>query len=263
MINLVENGIYIPEKCTYKIETKAVTDRRITKFYEFELHDKSDDFYVVDNIVYYRFTPHIIIAKPGMERFNIGNSGCHYFKFVTEDDTIKKIVNSLPVFISVNYEKYFELFNNLVSYNSAFELNRNLYKTGCAMQIISLLADKYFLTENSLVRSHRHGENILRTKEFMDSEFGQHITLESLAQIAYLSKNFYRTVFTEIMGISPQKYLTKIRIANALKMITAGGFSYNEISRTCGFESQAYMNYIIKKETGKTPSQYKNSKASE
>ncbi len=257
MINLVEYGVYEPEKCTYKLETETVTDKRVTDFYEFELYDKSDKFYVVDNVVYYQSTPHILIAKPGMERFSIGVSGCHYFKFTITDDEIKKVVDSLPTFTSVNYEKYLELFNNLISYNSAFEQNRNIYKTGCAMQIISLISDGYFLSKNYIVHSHRHGENVLKTKNYMDNNFGQHITLESLAQIAFLSKNFYRTVFTEILGISPQKYLTKIRIANAIKMITEGKYSYKEISQACGFESQAYMNYIIKKETGKTPSQYR------
>lgn len=257
MINLVENGVYEPEKCTYKNESKTVTEKRTTEFYEFELYDKNDMFYIIDDLVSYCPSPHIIIAKPGMKRFSIGVSGCLYFKFTTENEDIKKIIDSMPIFVSVNYEKYFKLFNNLIDYNSAFERNRNLYKTGCALQIISLIADRYFLTGNQIVRSHRHGENILKTKEYMDKNFGCRITLESLCEMAFLSKNFYRTVFSEIMGISPQKYLTKVRIANAIKMINEGVYSYKDISQFCGFESQAYMNYIIKKETGKTPSQYK------
>ena len=90
----------------------------------------------------------------------------------------------------------------------------------------------------------------------MDRNFGEKITLEILAEKAYLSRNFFRKVFTEIMEISPQKYLTGIRISHAVHMIREG-MPYKDVAQSCGFDSQSYMNYVFKKETGRTPSMYR------
>lgn len=255
MLKIMEDGLFKSKEYFHVEETP----KRIVEFYEFEYYEGSDSFTVVNNVKYYHSHPHILIAKPRMERFSAGVFQCYYFKFIALDERLVSFLEEQPIYIPVETnDKYFDYFYKLVHCEIENELHRNIYKTNCALQLISYIASSTSSHDIQPVKLHRYGKNILKTKEYMDKNFGSHITLETLASIAYLSKNFYRTVFTEMMEISPQKYLTKIRIANAVKMIFEGKHSYNEISQICGFESQSYMNYVIKKETGKTPSQYKS-----
>ena len=254
MLKIVEAGLFQTEDY-FDVE---VTPKRIVKFYEIELYERSDSFSTVDNIKYSHASPHLLIARPGAERFSTGRSKCYYLKCTDLDEAAAAVLDKLPVYIPVNtYETYAGLFDRCIRYQSADELHSRIYKTGCALQLVSYIADNSPLCANQLPKPHRYSKNILKTKEYMDENFGLRITLETLASMAYLSKNFYRSVFTEMMEVSPQKYLTKIRIANAVKMICEGTRSYQEIAQICGFESQSYMNYVLKRATGKTPSQHR------
>ena len=89
----------------------------------------------------------------------------------------------------------------------------------------------------------------------MEENFGRKITLDELSKIAYLSKNFYRTVFCRVMETSPREFLRKLRVRKAIGMLETGELSFGEIAQVCGFENQAYMNCVLKAETGKTPGQ--------
>ena len=70
-----------------------------------------------------------------------------------------------------------------------------------------------------------------------------------------MSKNFYRTVFTRVMEMSPSRYLKSIRVAKAIGYIREGKLGLGEIAGLCGFENQSYMNYVLKQETGRTPTE--------
>ena len=64
-------------------------------------------------------------------------------------------------------------------------------------------------------------------------------------------------VFHACLGISPIKYLNKLRINSALIKIGANNDSMMQIAEMCGFAEQKYFNKVFKDETGKSPSQYR------
>jgi len=109
---------------------------------------------------------------------------------------------------------------------------------------------------NLKTKMNRYIDNIYRVKEYIDTHYSTKLTLDMLSSQAFLSKNYFRKVFCEIMEMSPQEYITHVRVANAIKMIRSGQYAYKDIACMCGFESQSYMNYVIKKRTGKTPSKF-------
>lgn len=72
----------------------------------------------------------------------------------------------------------------------------------------------------------------------------------------YSERHFTR-LFSKVYGISPQQYLTELRIKVACKMLKNSAASVGEIARSCGFTDPGYFSRIFKSNTGVLPSEYR------
>ena len=232
----------------YSAETSP---RRAVVYYELEYYSGGEGFSVVDGIKYPHSGCHFLLAKPGSERFSIGRFDCLYVHFESDE----KELSGLPTIIPTSPESELSrLMSRLIG-------SEGLKRLSYLCELLVVLTELGGMSEpdssQSLSRASRepYMERILATKEYMEQNFGSRITLDTLSGIAYLSKNFYRTVFCRIMEVSPREYLKSIRVARALELLRQSPLGYSEIAQLCGFENQSYMNYVLKSETGLTPSQ--------
>ena len=93
--------------------------------------------------------------------------------------------------------------------------------------------------------------------KYIDSNLNQKLSIDELAKMCNLCETQYRKIFKKDFGVSPVKYINKLRVNSAISKLTSGYYSMSEISELCGFSEQKYFNKIFKSETGKSPSQYK------
>ncbi len=96
------------------------------------------------------------------------------------------------------------------------------------------------------------------SKEYIDDNFHSEITLDSISQNVCVSKYYLHRLFTEITGITPIQYLTKVRLDKAKYKLQKSKHSISEIASECGFESAAYFSRAFKKHIGISPSKYRN-----
>jgi AraC-like DNA-binding protein len=74
--------------------------------------------------------------------------------------------------------------------------------------------------------------------------------------------DYIRKLFTKETGVSPLKYLTKIRLDNAKKLLDAtdaNRLKIKEISEMCGFSDALYFSRVFKKHYGVSPRDYHGS----
>ncbi|MBQ7386636.1 MAG: helix-turn-helix transcriptional regulator [Clostridia bacterium] len=88
------------------------------------------------------------------------------------------------------------------------------------------------------------------------SYFDPSLTVERLAERAHVSESYLRRVFKEHYGISPKKYIIKLRIERAKRLLSAGYHSVGEISYMSGFEDPKYFAVEFKRLVGVSPSKY-------
>lgn len=80
---------------------------------------------------------------------------------------------------------------------------------------------------------------------------------------AYLKEKMHRSYyyisrgFSSVTGVSIEKYYMQLKIEKAKKLITNKELSLKEIAWQLGYNSQQTFSTQFKKETGKTPSEYK------
>ncbi len=96
-------------------------------------------------------------------------------------------------------------------------------------------------------------ERIVRAKLFIDHHYSEPIDLRNIAGQAHFSKFHFIRLFKSIYGKTPNHYLTKVRMENAIILLTKG----NTVMETCvrvGFNSPTSFSAMFKRITGQTPS---------
>ncbi len=101
--------------------------------------------------------------------------------------------------------------------------------------------------------------NCKKIKEYLDKNYTEPITLESLSEMVYVSKCYLSHMFKEQTGTSPIKYLTQKRIESACAMLKDTNMSVKEISKTVGYENPLYFSQVFKNVLNMSPLDYRNS----
>ena len=81
----------------------------------------------------------------------------------------------------------------------------------------------------------------METVYYMKNNFAEKITLESLSEIAHMSRSSYIRNFKTLFNASPMEYLRNIRIERAKQMLLSGKHTKSYIAQECGFYDVAHM----------------------
>lgn len=96
--------------------------------------------------------------------------------------------------------------------------------------------------------------------KYIDNNYYQHITLNSLAKLLNLNSSYLSIKFKSINGMGFKEYLNNVRICHAEKLLIETKKSITAIALECGFESSNYFGDIFRKINGVSPSQYRKLK---
>ena len=86
--------------------------------------------------------------------------------------------------------------------------------------------------------------------------------VEFLCSEMYISRASLYNKLKALTGMGSNSYVAKIRIEQAVKLLTSTDMHINEISDAVGFSSSRYFNRVFKEMMGCSPSQYKNPRRS-
>ena len=116
--------------------------------------------------------------------------------------------------------------------------------------------------EDKPINKTPHKAEIEKTMVYINQHLDQNLTLEKLARIASMNKTYYSTIFKKVTGMTVWEYILNTRIELAISYLVKndGEFNITEILSMCGFNNATSFNKTFKKITGKTPTEYKNSK---
>jgi AraC-like DNA-binding protein len=101
----------------------------------------------------------------------------------------------------------------------------------------------------------RSGAAIERVRRHIEEHFGQPLTLAELAELAGLSVWRFATVFRQQVGVSPHRYICRLRVERAQSLIRDGVPAATAASEA-GFYDQSHLSRHFKSVCGMTPGQY-------
>ncbi len=94
-------------------------------------------------------------------------------------------------------------------------------------------------------------------EQYINEHFRENITLQTLCDLTFLNKHYLAHSFKKYKGVAPITYLIQVRIAEAKFLLETTNHTISAIAYMAGFSSQSYFSQIFRKETGKTPIQYR------
>lgn len=130
------------------------------------------------------------------------------------------------------------------------------YAEGCLFAALS--------AHNALMRKKKSGTvadddvfgSIAPAINYINAHFRENLTVPQLAEMCFLSHSSLLRSFKRFSGLTPQQYLSKVRINNAAARLSNGGAACAEVAFDCGFGSLCTFNRQFLKAFGMTPSQW-------
>lgn len=102
-----------------------------------------------------------------------------------------------------------------------------------------------------------------RIKEYLDINYSEPITLDTLTELTHMNKYYMAHSFAKYTGHSPIQYLNQRRMEAACTLLRDTDHSISSISSAVGFSSQSYFTQAFRKKYGMTPIKYRQQHAAE
>ena len=131
----------------------------------------------------------------------------------------------------------------------------DIIKRGIMIEMLVDINRKVLEREGVDSRS-RSNKAVNLAMDYINRNFGEPMTLQSVAKASYVSVNQLCRLFSEHCGTTVAKYITSKRITEAKKMLALGK-SVTEVAMLCGFGDYSGFIRVFKKTVGVTPGKYK------
>jgi len=141
--------------------------------------------------------------------------------------------------------------------------NQNLKMVQDAKSIEELTDILHNLVDriSSTISSYRgipHAASLRKAENFILENFTRKISLKEISAVAGLSPPYFSTIFKEEMGENLSKYLNRLRVEKASRLLLETDMSLSEIAACCCFEDQSWFSKKFKAYTGISPGKYRN-----
>ncbi|TFW29372.1 helix-turn-helix domain-containing protein [Duganella callida] len=105
-------------------------------------------------------------------------------------------------------------------------------------------------------RTRLHPRALQRVQDYIRANLHEHIDLQTLANLANVSRFHFARMFRESAGVSAMAYLESVRMLRAQELIRDGIFSLGQIASLTGYEDQSHFSKRFRLFCGLSPSAY-------
>ncbi|MBR5156492.1 MAG: helix-turn-helix transcriptional regulator [Clostridia bacterium] len=105
--------------------------------------------------------------------------------------------------------------------------------------------------------SPRKYEMIKPAIEYLANNDAASADVCELAELCYISKNYFRKLFYDYYGCLPHQYLNELKLKRAAILLETGDYSISDISVMLGYATPSYFSSCFKNYYGYLPSKYK------
>jgi AraC-like DNA-binding protein/ligand-binding sensor protein len=123
--------------------------------------------------------------------------------------------------------------------------------------ILHTIVDRVSGTISSF-RGIPHAAALRKAENYILENYTRKISLREISSVAGLSPPYFSTIFKEEMGENLSKYLNRLRVEKASRLLLETDMSLSEIAACCCFEDQSWFSKIFKAYTGISPGKYRN-----
>lgn len=165
-------------------------------------------------------------------------------------DTINYNTQNIEYFIPNDPTVLSKLFRDILEIWNKKEIG---YKYRCSAVLYEIFAECHaqnYVSESRNSKIRNSVEYLLKNYKKSD------LSIKEIADKSFISEVYFRKLFKEEYGVSPQKYIIGLRIQSAAGLISVGYYSLEEIAYLSGYNDYKYFSVEFKKIMGVSPSKY-------
>ena len=116
------------------------------------------------------------------------------------------------------------------------------------------------LLRKNTIPSGNIPRKIQKITSYINKNFDKDISLENIAKEFETSANYLGKQFKNLLGITYNDYINRVRMRFACNLISSTDLSMKEIAHSAGYSSTEYFYSVFKKTIGVTPKVYRKEK---
>ncbi len=202
------------------------------------------------------------ITSPGVEHNK--NQCAHCYSIFIDKEYFearyKMYEKEIPLFKGKCFEFCSDILKALNTF--VFEYSKSMMNSDIILdaqtEIITHWLIRSIFGETLDMRTVSSDYSIARAQHYIEQHYMEHITIEKLANLGYMSKSTFNRRFKSEIGITPIEYLIEVRIKMAKLMLIRKDNQLTDIAIRCGFGSGAYFSSCFQKYVGITPTEYRD-----
>jgi len=145
-----------------------------------------------------------------------------------------------PIFKTGENHEFMDLFDSIVkrraTVNFQPDINDSVYACRFIVSYIKLRESD----------SRKYHPTVRKLHKYLEEHFTENISLSELCSSLKYSQEALTRLFSTEYGIPPNRYLRRLRMYHAVKLLRESNLSIKEISQICGFETQNYFCRIFR-----------------
>ncbi|MCR5753513.1 MAG: AraC family transcriptional regulator [Acetatifactor sp.] len=159
-----------------------------------------------------------------------------------------------PIFSCDKSEELYDIVRDMMEHNTygmADELRRN----GLMGVFLSVLADSAGIVAQDV--EDKGNEYVRKAITYIQSNYCNPIKVTDVADFVCINRSYLYTLFENILGMSPQQFLTTFRITKAKELLESTGYSIESIALSCGYSDAMVFTKAFRAMKGMSPTQYR------
>lgn len=230
--------------------------------------------YTIDEVEYHVQPGEVIIVPAGCKHALRMGENCSRDLLLFEMNgvfTLKEFgafrqMLAKPLHITMEHpacEQVHGLMLDVIRVYRARGLLRNLHCYALLLEIYAVLGEHYLTTSatpaevNALNRQLSGEDAFNRALDYVNENYMDDVTLDSLAAYAGFSRYTLSRMFRQHTGSTFTQYLNKRRVTMAEDLLASTKMPVTQVALQCGFNSIATFNRVFRDVRGCTPTQYR------
>ena len=161
-----------------------------------------------------------------------------------------------PVFKSDKSKDIYDLVKDMMDHNT-FSVEDDLRRNGLLSLFLSVIASGLSVTPKS--DSGSANDYVNRAQAYVRSNYCNPIKVTDIADYVCINRSYLYTLFQNALGISPQQYLSRYRIAKAVELLQLTSLPIESVAISCGYSDPLVFTKAFRQEKGISPSAYRKS----
>ncbi len=126
--------------------------------------------------------------------------------------------------------------------------------TGLLLELFARLFRS--VRKTGALKDDRRSPWLSKVLDYLEIHFAEEIPMRHLQKMAGMSERSFQRRFLGTTGLTPLRYVLRLRIAHACRLLREGNKSVYEVASACGIGNCSYFCRLFKSITGHSPRKY-------